>query len=241
MTTADHFQVVLPGIIPPHDVGARATKLSSRFDVSAEQMKAILAIPNHVAARGLAREAAEQYAEAFREHGIEARVEPEVTRLAIALPTPSLSAAAVNESDDTIRRIADYQRISGVLWIILGIVQILSVYGIIAGLWNIPGGISRLRQATRIRARDSTIPAAFEPVVGLVVIGVINLVAGGVIGVAVVGFDFWIRDRVLKHRGIFTESVPVLDAYARKKLRREARQAKRAALLTAANRDSAGS
>ena len=198
----------------------------------------MLAIPNYVAARNLVHEDAERYAEVFRASGVEVRVEPEVVKLAINLP-PSPVPVPVSAEPDTIRRLADYQRISGVLWIVLGIVQLLSVYGIIAGLWNIPVGIGRLRQATRIRASDETIPAAFEGVVGLVVIGVINLILGGVIGVIVVGLDFWIRDRVLKHRGLFTEVVPQLDAYARKKLRREARQAKRAELLAAGGRSAA--
>ncbi len=148
------------------------------------------------------RRLSRRHAEVFRASGVEVRVEPEVVRLAINLPP---SPVPVSAEPDTIRRLADYQRISGVLWIVLGIVQLLSVYGIIAGLWNIPVGIGRLRQATRIRASDETIPAAFEGVVGLVVIGVINLILGGVIGVIVVGLDFWIRDRVLKLQGLFTE------------------------------------
>ncbi len=195
----------------------------------------MLAIPNYVAARDLAHGDAQRYAEIFRANGVEVRVEPETVKLAINLP-PSSLPVPVSAEPDTIRRLADYQRISGVLWIVLGIVQLLSVYGIIAGLWNIPVGIGQLRQATRIRARDETIPPAFEGVVGLVVIGVINLILGGVIGVIVVGLDFWIRDRVLKHRALFTEVVPQLDAYARKKLRREARHVKHAALLAASDR-----
>jgi hypothetical protein len=41
----------------------------------------------------------------------------------------------------------------------------------------------------------------------LVIIGVINLVLGGFIGVLFVGFDFYIRDKVLTNAHIFTGAV----------------------------------
>ena len=46
-------------------------------------------------------------------------------------------------------------------------------------------------------------PFDFEPIVGLVVIGLINLILGGVIGVAIVGLDFYVRDQVLSNRRLF--------------------------------------
>jgi len=115
----------------------------------------------------------------------------------------------MNQDDSTIRRIHDYERISGIFWIILGILQVLSILvlwipGPFIGIWNIIAGISGLRMATRIAARDSRVPAAFEGIAGLIMMAVFNLLIGGVIGIIFVALDFFIRDKVLSNRHLFT-------------------------------------
>lgn len=110
---------------------------------------------------------------------------------------------AVDVQYDVIRQVADYERISGILWLILGILQVISVFGIIAGVWNILAGISRIRLVRRIQARDPRVVAAFSGMAGLIVIGVINLLIGGVIGVIFVAFDFYVRDKVLSNAQLF--------------------------------------
>jgi len=119
---------------------------------------------------------------------------------------PSAAIPIAREDTDSaiIRQIADYERISGIVWIILGAIQTLSVVGAIAGLWNIYAGYTRFQTAPRILARDTSIPAAFEDLSSYIVIGVINLVLGGVIGVIFVGLDLYIRDLILKNRHLFT-------------------------------------
>lgn len=107
---------------------------------------------------------------------------------------------------DTIRRIADYERLSAILWMILGIVQILTIVAIIAGVWNIFAAWSRFRLVPLIRERDSRVPDVYEGVVGLVIIGLINLFLGGLIGVVFVIFDFIIRDKVLSNRRLFNNA-----------------------------------
>ena len=103
-----------------------------------------------------------------------------------------------------IRRLADYERLSGIFWIVLGIVQICFVWTAIAGIWNIFAGVTRLQAAKRIRRRDATVPAEYESIVQLVIIGIINLTVGGVIGVLFVAFDFYIRDKILTNAHVFT-------------------------------------
>lgn len=107
---------------------------------------------------------------------------------------------------ETIRRIADYERVSAILWMILGIVQILSIVAIIAGVWNVFAAWSRFRLVPFIRDRDSRVPAAYEGVAGLVIIGLINLLLGGLIGVLFITFDFIIRDKVLSNRRLFNNA-----------------------------------
>lgn len=119
---------------------------------------------------------------------------------------------AARTDDEVIRRIADYERISGIIWIILAIIQICTIYGIIAGVWNLIAGISRIRFVKAIQQRDSSVPREFEGVVMLVIIGVVNLLLGGIVGVLFVAFDFYIRDQVLSNRHLFEDTAPSLAA-----------------------------
>jgi hypothetical protein len=105
--------------------------------------------------------------------------------------------------DTIIRRIADYERASGILWIVLGSIQCLTLVGIIAGIWNILAGVSRLRAVPLILQRDPGVPSMVEGIGQLVVIGLLNVLLGGVIGVVFVAFDFYIRDVVLQNRHLF--------------------------------------
>jgi hypothetical protein len=102
-----------------------------------------------------------------------------------------------------IRQIAEYEMISGYIWIALGCVQILSVVAVIAGIWNIFAGRSRIQMSKNIKTRDLSVPMEFEGVSGLVVIGVLNVLLGGLIGIIFVGFDFYIRDKVISNSHLF--------------------------------------
>ena len=123
-------------------------------------------------------------------------------------PTPVLqehrAAAALSHAEQqTLRRIADYERISAILWLVLGIIQILMLITIVAGIWNIFAASTRFRMSPLILARNEEVPAAYEGIGQLAVIGVLNLVLGGFIGVVFVIFDFVIRDMVLSNRHLF--------------------------------------
>jgi GYF domain 2 len=117
---------------------------------------------------------------------------------------PPLPAAEPSSTDDTlIRRVADYERISGVLWILLGAIQILLIYTAIAGIWNIIAGFSRVNIVKRIKSRDATVPQEFDKISGLVIVAIINLLLGGFIGLLFVAFDFYIRDKIMSNKHLF--------------------------------------
>jgi len=113
-------------------------------------------------------------------------------------------ATLTREEENTIRQLADYERISGIIWIVFGILQCLTLFLAIAGIWNIFAGRSALRMAKRIRALDPEVPNAFQPIGMLVGFALINLIFGGVIGIAFVIFDFFVRDRVLSNTHLFS-------------------------------------
>jgi hypothetical protein len=102
-------------------------------------------------------------------------------------------------------RIATYERVSGVLWIVLGVLQVLSVALIIAGAWNIIAGTSRLGIAPAIARRESGVPQAFAGVAGLVIIGLVNLFFGAAFGLIMVAVDFYVRQRVLDNAHVFNK------------------------------------
>ena len=131
---------------------------------------------------------------------------PPPPQIASAFPIFAV-ATATGAPEDTVRRIADYERVSGILWIVIGVFQCLTLIGIIAGIWNIFAGISRIRIVPTILQRDPRVPAAFEGIGQLIVIGIINLMLGGVVGVLFVIFDFVIRDMVLRNRHLFEQAV----------------------------------
>ena len=103
-----------------------------------------------------------------------------------------------------LRRLSEYVTWSGIAWIILGVIQILTLFAALAGVWNIFAGITRIRTGKAIKARSALIPAAFQGIAGLVIIGIINLVLGGFVGVILVGVDFFLRDKVLTNAHLFT-------------------------------------
>jgi len=117
---------------------------------------------------------------------------------------PPLPAAEPSSTNDTlIRRIADYERISGVLWILLGAIQILLIYTAIAGIWNIVAGFSRVNIVKRIKNREATVPPEFDKISGLIIVAIINLLLGGLIGLLFVAFDFYIRDKIISNKHLF--------------------------------------
>lgn len=129
------------------------------------------------------------------------------------IPPPPPQAASLfqdvgasSNPDATIQRIASYERFSGIAWIVIGAFQCIAVVSIIAGIWNIFAGISAIKSVPLILSRDSRVPAMYEGVGQLIIIGLINLFLGGGIGILFVIFDFIIRNMVLKNRHLFEHS-----------------------------------
>jgi ABC-type uncharacterized transport system permease subunit len=115
----------------------------------------------------------------------------------------------MTEQDNLVRRLADYERLSAVFWLVCGIVQILCIVTALAGIWNVFVAISRFKLVPRIMARDEQVPAEFEALAGYVVIGILNLIFGAVIGLVFLAFDLFVRDQVLSHRDVFGGSAPL--------------------------------
>jgi len=142
----------------------------------------------------------------------------------------SSSQVLTHGEGQTIRRLSDYERISGAVWLLLACVQAIVavllfsksvilpgavdskdyslniLFGFsfaVAAIWNLLSAISRFVIAAKIRNRDKTVVESFHSIAQLVLLGVINLIFGGVLGVFWVAFDFFARDKVLSNAHLF--------------------------------------
>ncbi len=106
-----------------------------------------------------------------------------------------------------ITKIANCQRVSNILWLIIGIIQICSIICIIAGIWNIIAVCNNWKFPQKILNQDSDIPGYYEGIAGLIILVVVNFLLGGLIGVILIGFDFYIRGLVLDNKQMFNKGV----------------------------------
>lgn len=112
-----------------------------------------------------------------------------------------------NNNEVIIRRIADYEKVARVCWLIIAIIQILSIIGIIAGIWNIIAVASRWDMPKKILNKDYDVPEIYKPLSGLIIIGIINFIFGAFIGLLFIIMDFFVRDQVLKNSHLFNRQI----------------------------------
>lgn len=108
-----------------------------------------------------------------------------------------------NSCVDNISQIADYQKASNITWLVIAIIQICTVVCIIAGIWNLFATISNWELPKKILNRDDNIPEIYQSIVGYFIIGIVNLLVGGIIGIALLCFDLYIRSLILKNKHLF--------------------------------------
>ncbi len=122
------------------------------------------------------------------------------------------TVAAMSSSDVVAAKVKRCEIISGLLWLVIGAVQVFFVYTAAAGVWNVINAILRLRSVGNIRAGNPEVVSWYENRrTSLIIFAVVNLVLGGVVGVALVAFDWWVRDYVLNNKSAFMgDSVPAV-------------------------------
>lgn len=114
-----------------------------------------------------------------------------------------------NSCKEIISKISDYQKASNITWLIIAIIQICSIVCIIAGIWNLIATITNWELPKRILSKDDTIPQIYESIVGYFIIGLVNLLVGGVIGLVLLCFDLYIRNLILKNKHLFINKIKV--------------------------------
>lgn len=114
----------------------------------------------------------------------------------------------MNDLQTVTKTLSDREKISAIIWIIIGALQIICCVTLIAGGWNIYAGIMSLKRANNVLQPWPGIVKSYEDSLTSMIIGlVINLLFGGVIGVAGSIYDLLaIRDYVLKNRKVFEDA-----------------------------------
>ncbi len=108
-------------------------------------------------------------------------------------------------------RLAGYVRLSAILWLVISILQIISIYLIIAGIWNLFCAITSFSYEKKILNRDADVPERYEGLSGYIIIGLINVFLGGTIGCFLLIYDLWIRSEILSCRDIFDNTDGIAD------------------------------
>ncbi len=101
-------------------------------------------------------------------------------------------------------RVRRNETVANILWLIVGVVQVTFLYTAAAGVWNIINAILFLRNARNIVPGNPNVVSYFDNrKTGLIIMGVVNLIFGGVVGVFLVAYELHIRQVVLDNAGAF--------------------------------------
>lgn len=120
------------------------------------------------------------------------------------------SAANAMPASDVADKVRTYEKIYNILWVVVGVYQIIlglttGFYITVAlGVYNACMTINGFRSLKNITASNQHIIKWYEDrFVPSIIMGVINLLFGGVIGAGLCAFNLYIRHYVLQHRYAF--------------------------------------
>ncbi|MGN1249693.1 MAG: zinc-ribbon domain-containing protein [Candidatus Spyradocola sp.] len=120
-----------------------------------------------------------------------------------APPTPP-PPQPLTDDEIIVKRIRDNARACAVLWLIIGIVQTLACATIVAGVWNIVMAARELKSIENIQVGNRAVYDAYDKALNMNIAGTaINLFLGAVFGCVLSGFEFYIRDQVIKNHRVF--------------------------------------
>ena len=106
------------------------------------------------------------------------------------------------------KTLSEREKISAIIWLIIGAIQVISMAGIIAGAWNLYCAYTRFKQSKAVlNPWPGIIEQYDKSLTGIIISMVINFLLGGVVGVAGAFYDmFAIRAYVLKNKDAFEEA-----------------------------------
>ncbi|MBQ7962685.1 MAG: hypothetical protein IJ289_08820 [Clostridia bacterium] len=102
------------------------------------------------------------------------------------------------------KTLIDKEKVAFIIWLVIGIVQCITLVAVFAGAWNIYCAIQTNNRCKSLESYPRGVCEMYDrQQTNLIIALVINLLVGGCIGIAGVIYDFITRDYVLKNREYF--------------------------------------
>lgn len=114
----------------------------------------------------------------------------------------------MNDLQSVTKSLSEKEKIGAIIWLVIGILQCFSFVFILSGAWNIYAAITRFKRSNAVLTPWNGIVNTYEnELTGIIISIVINVIFGGVIGVAGGIYDLLVvRDYVLKNKKVFEEA-----------------------------------
>lgn len=107
-------------------------------------------------------------------------------------------------SDDKLRTLSERIKINGIIWLVIGILQLCTGVFFLVGILNIISAIRDLKASKNVFHYRVGLVKAYEPLVSPIIVFVYNLIFGGFIGIAgSLYYFFCIRGFVMENREYF--------------------------------------
>lgn len=106
------------------------------------------------------------------------------------------------------KTLSEREKISAIIWLVVGIIQCITCAGIICGAWNIYCSVCRFKNSTAVLTPWKGIVESYDKWINMIIVGlVINLILGGIFGVAGSIYDLLaVRDYALKNKQVFEQA-----------------------------------
>lgn len=116
----------------------------------------------------------------------------------------SMMDAENTMSDDKLKELSNRIKLNGIIWLIIGILQVCTFFFSIVGILNIISSIRDIKTSKNVFTYRVGLVEAYKPITAPVIVLIYNLIFGGVIGV--VGslyYFFCIRGYVMENKEYF--------------------------------------
>ena len=107
-------------------------------------------------------------------------------------------------TDEKLKTLSERIKLNGIIWIVVGALQVCSFVCVIVGVLNIISGIRDLNTSKTVFERRVGLVQAYTPIVSPVITLIYNVIFGGLIGIAGSLFYFLgIREYVMENKDYF--------------------------------------
>ena len=95
----------------------------------------------------------------------------------------NIGSNIANSDDEKLKALSVKINTNAIIWMVIGVIQILSVVCAIVGILNIMSALKDMKYSKDILNNPTGIVETFEPTTGPIIVLAYNLIFGGVIGV----------------------------------------------------------